>query len=133
MAKKGKVEVPGPSSVANRDILQRMNFLYQASAFLNNLAQCEPETKQQQQTPAQDSVPGVPPLSRSAKKKQKRKEKILARHKQHHPATYTDLARSYVTSMKAIGQKTNVKLYVSTIECLHSRVCSLSLTSVILP
>ena len=34
MAKKSKDEVPNPNSVSNRDILQRLNFLYQASVLL---------------------------------------------------------------------------------------------------
>ena len=36
MAKKPKDDVPNPNNVANREILQRMNFLYQASVLLNH-------------------------------------------------------------------------------------------------
>ncbi|VDC01319.1 unnamed protein product [Peniophora sp. CBMAI 1063] len=45
MAKKSRAdEPPNPSSVANRDMLQRMNFLYQASAFLQTASLSLPQT-----------------------------------------------------------------------------------------
>lgn len=37
MAKKGKAGGPNPQAVPNRDIIQRMNFLYQASSYLNSI------------------------------------------------------------------------------------------------
>ncbi|KAK0438336.1 RNAse P Rpr2/Rpp21/SNM1 subunit domain-containing protein [Desarmillaria tabescens] len=72
MAKKSKDEAPNPNNVPNRDIIQRLNFLYQASVYLNGVS---------------------PP--------QKRKQKRV---------TTSDLSRSYVSSMKIVGQKTTVKM-----------------------
>src|SRR6266581_3589612 len=37
MGKKNKSEVPNPNNVVNRDILQRLNFLYQASVYLESI------------------------------------------------------------------------------------------------
>ncbi|KAK0201592.1 RNAse P Rpr2/Rpp21/SNM1 subunit domain-containing protein [Desarmillaria ectypa] len=46
MAKKSKDEVPNPNSVPNRDIIQRLNFLYQASVYLNGVtSQSPPQRK----------------------------------------------------------------------------------------
>ncbi|KAJ8518606.1 hypothetical protein ONZ45_g4362 [Pleurotus djamor] len=39
MAKKSKDEAPNPQAVVNRDIIQRMNFLYQASGYLASINQ----------------------------------------------------------------------------------------------
>ncbi|KAK0464735.1 RNAse P Rpr2/Rpp21/SNM1 subunit domain-containing protein [Desarmillaria tabescens] len=72
MAKKSKDEAPNPNNVPNRDIIQRLHFLYQASVYLD----------------------GVSPPQ---KKKQKR-------------VTISDLSRSYVSSMKIVGQKTTVNM-----------------------
>ncbi|KAH8979127.1 hypothetical protein EDB92DRAFT_1981313 [Lactarius akahatsu] len=38
MGKKNKDEAPNPNGVVNRDILQRLNFLYQASAYLESIS-----------------------------------------------------------------------------------------------
>ncbi|KAF7428071.1 hypothetical protein PC9H_007290 [Pleurotus ostreatus] len=38
MAKKGKAGGQNPQAVPNRDIIQRMNFLYQASSYLNSIS-----------------------------------------------------------------------------------------------
>ncbi|TFK53537.1 Rpr2-domain-containing protein [Heliocybe sulcata] len=37
MAKKNREEAPNPNNISSRDILQRMNFLYQAGAYLSTL------------------------------------------------------------------------------------------------
>ena len=44
MAKKTKDDVPNVNSVTNRDIMQRMNFLYQASLYMNSLSTSDSET-----------------------------------------------------------------------------------------
>ncbi|PBK74610.1 Rpr2-domain-containing protein [Armillaria solidipes] len=72
MAKKSKDETPNANSVPNKDIIQRLNFLYQASVYLN----------------------GVPSQSPPRRKR----------------VTTSDLSRSYVSSMKIVGQKTVVKM-----------------------
>ncbi|KAI0929928.1 hypothetical protein AcV5_006766 [Taiwanofungus camphoratus] len=101
MAKKNKDQGPAVSlnNVANRDIIQRLNFLYQASAYLNSVA----------------SHPHPEPIATtshapSSKGQTNRAEKRSRRHKERHPATAAELSRSYVKSMKIIGQKTTVKM-----------------------
>ncbi|KAG7443158.1 Rpr2-domain-containing protein [Guyanagaster necrorhizus] len=48
MAKKLKVEVANPNNVPNKDIIQRLNFLYQASVYLNGVtSQAPPRRKKQ--------------------------------------------------------------------------------------
>ncbi|KZT71820.1 Rpr2-domain-containing protein [Daedalea quercina L-15889] len=99
MAKKNKEQEPTANlqSVTNRDILQRLNFLYQASAYLNTIA------------PHAATLPpkhGVPEPSRS----QHLAEKHELRRKRRHPASTSDLSRNYVATMKAISQKATVKM-----------------------
>ncbi|KAH8107874.1 Rpr2-domain-containing protein [Cristinia sonorae] len=106
MAKKGKDEAPNPSSVANRDILQRMNFLYQASAFLNTIVD-PPAVPEPPSPPVVSSIASTPvQQERQLKIQRKRVERL----KKRHPPTCAALSRSYINSMKIIGQKTNVKL-----------------------
>ncbi|KAF9019242.1 Rpr2-domain-containing protein, partial [Hymenopellis radicata] len=81
MAKKSKDQVPNPNSVVNRDIIQRLNFLYQASVYLNTVAA---------------SVPTAAPPPQ----KKKWKKRITA----------DQLSRNYVSAMKVVGQKTTVKM-----------------------
>lgn len=97
MAKRNRDEVPNPNSVVNRDILQRLNFLYQASQLLGSIA------------PSPPRYASPKSLAGDAKKKTSMREQ----NKRRHPTTCADLSRSYVKSMKAIGQKTNVRMYVS--------------------
>lgn len=82
MAKKTPDDVPNPSSVTNRDILQRLNFLYQASAYLSHI-------------PTSNSTPPGQPGEPAAQ------------------LTTQDIAKSYVSCMKTVGQKTTVKMFVS--------------------
>lgn len=96
MAKKSKDFIPTVNNVSNRDIIQRLNFLYQASAYLTNISPVSPPPRTIQ---ASDS----------------RKEKHSKRRLNRHPASSSDLARDYVKSLKIIGQKTNVRMYVSSI------------------
>ncbi|KAJ3539982.1 hypothetical protein NM688_g6291 [Phlebia brevispora] len=82
MAKKNKDEVPNPNSVANRDILQRMNFLYQASQLLGSMGQAEDKQR-----------PIPKHVLRDAQKKKALRRK---QNKLRHPTTIADLSRSYV-------------------------------------
>ncbi|CCL98703.1 uncharacterized protein FIBRA_00707 [Fibroporia radiculosa] len=95
MAKKNKDQEPQANlnSVTNRDILQRLNFLYQASAYLHTIAP-SPSGK-----PSNDKVIEL-------SKEQKRERRRKARH----PAQTTELARAYVRSMKIISQKATVRM-----------------------
>ncbi|OCH93759.1 Rpr2-domain-containing protein [Obba rivulosa] len=109
MGKKNKEHTPvvNLNSVTNRDIIQRMNFLYQASAYLNSISPArgpQPSESRIKSLPAQDDT-GSSQAQPSAGK-QKRLEKLRMRH----PTTAHELARSYVKSMRSIGQKTTVKM-----------------------
>lgn len=96
MAKKSKDEFPNPDSVSNRDVLQRLNFLYQASALLGTV-----------QTPPKAFQEAIP----KGLTGQERKEEKRRRNKARHSTACVDLSRAYVKSMKVIGQKTNTRLY----------------------
>lgn len=118
MAKKTRVstgEAPNPNSVPNRDILQRLNFLYQASNFFNTLAventpssskeTCKPSTTDSSSTlengssdPSSSKRNGGSQPCR--KKKRRRRQQI----------TTQTLSRTLVASMKVTGQKTNVRM-----------------------
>ena len=95
MAKKSKDEFPNPHSVSNRDVLQRLNFLYQASALLGTV-QVPPKKFQE---PIPNDVTG-----------RARKEEMRKRNKMRHSTACADLSRTYIKTMKAIGQKTNMRL-----------------------
>ncbi|EKM54637.1 uncharacterized protein PHACADRAFT_123918 [Phanerochaete carnosa HHB-10118-sp] len=95
MAKKSKDDVPNPNSITNRDILQRLNFLYQASQLLGT--QSVPPSVAQ--GPVPDSLRG-----------RERKREMQRRFKERHSTAYADLSRTYVKNMKAIGRKTNMRM-----------------------
>ena len=98
MAKKQNNNAPpNPHSVPNRDIMQRLNFLYQASTWLSSL----PATKGDVTPTAQPVAQPVTPSNPKGKKKQR--DRVP-------PVTPARLSRAYISSMKAIGQKTVVKL-----------------------
>jgi ribonuclease P protein subunit RPR2 len=99
MAKKTKDDAPNPSSVVNRDIIQRLSFLYQASSYLNSPAfrEC--------------SQVGHGDVRDTRKKRRKL-------------ATSDDLARTYVQSMKVAGKKTLVKMCAQCFSCNPTPQCS---------
>ncbi|KAK7692352.1 hypothetical protein QCA50_003977 [Cerrena zonata] len=105
MAKKTKDDVPNPNNVTNREILQRMNFLYQASALLNHI-----------NAPSSSKQPEVskPVVREKEQKTSKKATKQKARLTRRRPRTCEDLSKSYIQTMKAVGLKTNVRL------CIHS-------------
>ncbi|TFK66529.1 Rpr2-domain-containing protein [Pluteus cervinus] len=84
MAKKGKDEAPTPQSATNRDIMQRLNYLYQASVYLSNISPPSTPT-----SVAQEDASHKP-----------RKKRV----------TTKDLAKSYVSTMRTAGLKTTVKM-----------------------
>ena len=97
MAKKQKEETPNINATPNRDIIQRLNFLYQASVYLQSV---EPSAS----IPISDSKGKANPkhtqnVGGTKKKKHKRRQ------------TTGDLARSYVQCMRVVAQKTTVKMY----------------------
>jgi len=89
MAKKQQSAAPpNPHNVPNRDIMQRLNFLYQASTYLSSLSATQG---------------GSTLASSDPKERETRTDKLPL-------ATPAYLSRAYVSSMKTIGQKTVVKL-----------------------
>ena len=104
MAKKNKDDAPNPNSVSNRDILQRMNFLYQASAYLKTVA------TQQEAYPETQKISGARTQTMEKVKEEGRSKKGK---RQKEIRDVTDLSITYIRSMKAIGKRTTVRLYVS--------------------
>ncbi|EDR11615.1 uncharacterized protein LACBIDRAFT_314015 [Laccaria bicolor S238N-H82] len=112
MGKKQKDDVPNINSVANRDIIQRLNFMYQASVYLQSLSTSASTSS----TSSADSMDqsGVPPCEASGsitepsspqKSAKGKRRRVIGRKK-----TVNDLARSYVHALKVVGQKTTVKM-----------------------
>ncbi|EIW82870.1 Rpr2-domain-containing protein [Coniophora puteana RWD-64-598 SS2] len=117
MGKKNQDDASSLKGVQNRDILQRLNFLYQASVFLNNISAAGPSSPQAPDEtdtthdgaeghvpPVQDQdVPSSSPKPRPARRRQRKdsKRKVMST---------SELSRSYVDAMKVIGQKTIVKM-----------------------
>ncbi|KAJ7772697.1 RNAse P Rpr2/Rpp21/SNM1 subunit domain-containing protein [Mycena maculata] len=86
MGKKNKDEGPNANNVVNKDIMQRLNFMYQASVYLSG-------------------VLPIPPAP-APQKRQKRTRKM----------TVHDLSKSYVNSMKVVANKTMVKMHVPSLD-----------------
>jgi ribonuclease P protein subunit RPR2 len=82
MAKKNKDETPNANSIVNRDIMQRLNFMYQASVYLSG-------------------VLPVPQEIAVAPQKRTKKSRKMNVH---------DLSKSYINSMKTVASKTIVKM-----------------------
>ena len=106
MAKKGKEPAPNTNSVPNKDIIQRLNFLYQASSYLSTL-----DNVNDTQDFDWPSKPIQAPVDGAATSTAPTKEHVKVRkRKPKRKGTARDLSRSYVKSMKIIGQKTNTRL-----------------------
>ncbi len=90
MGKKDRNQEPVASlnSVANRDIIQRINFLYQAGTYLNTIAQPTPFNHDQ------------------AHHKGRGKKRNTMRN----PRNASELSRSYVSTMRIVGQKAMVRM-----------------------
>ena len=88
---------PNPHNIPNRDIMQRLNFLYQASAYLSSLSTTNgsvaPKTEPEPQTITSSNPKG----------KEGQTEEVPL-------VTPAYLSRAYISSMRAIGQKTVLKL-----------------------
>ena len=101
--KKTQDDVPNPNSIQNRDIMQRLNFLYQASVLLGTSTQPVP----QHESTADSTKAQTKSRQTQLKSRQKRKQEML---EQRNPSTAIDLSRTYVRSMKVIGRKTAVRM-----------------------
>jgi len=102
MGKKQKEETPNINATPNRDIIQRLNFLYQASVYLQSIS----------------------PSSSGSKAKH---TQDLKKHISRRKRTTGDLARSYAQCMRVVGQKTTVKIDPS----LKRSLCSSCNTTLI--
>ncbi|KAF5338532.1 hypothetical protein D9611_013262 [Ephemerocybe angulata] len=110
MGKKTKEEpVPTINSVQNRDIIQRLNYMYQAGAFLQNLQGPIPESGEA--SSSSSSAPAtVTTVRRKIKAKNGKKSAKKIVREVGVFKTMGDLGRSYVRSMQVVGQRTTVKM-----------------------
>ncbi|KAI0823617.1 Rpr2-domain-containing protein [Trametes gibbosa] len=97
MGKKNKDQEPiaNLNGVANRDIIQRINFLYQASTYLNTISQTLTSTS---------ADTNIQTTLQPSKGRSKKKQKL------RHPKDAAELSRSYVGTMRTVGQKTMVRM-----------------------
>jgi ribonuclease P protein subunit RPR2 len=95
MAKKDKIEVPNSNSIANKDTLQRLNFLYQASIFMNSLPS------------SLSSSPERPIETKSGPSNSKKKRSTSSRKRNW---SALELSRVYVEDAKAVAQKTTTRM-----------------------
>jgi len=118
MGKKIKSEVPNPNNVVNRDILQRLNFLYQASAYLESISRQSMGSVRTGTGPS-GSTSGPPagstvienadpPPTTPQTKTQRRKRDREQRKGRVIRAA--DVGQGYVRTMRLIAQKTTVKM-----------------------
>jgi ribonuclease P protein subunit RPR2 len=117
MGKKNKGDVPNPSNIVNRDILQRLNFLYQASAYMESISRQNAGSVDSGVGPSR-STPELPagstnvekadlsttPQARMQKRKRDRKQR------KGRVVRASDIGQGYVRAMRLISQKTTVKM-----------------------
>ena len=94
---KKQSETPNINNAANKDIIQRLNFLYQASVYLQSL---DVDQSRNLHGLAEETGNEV-----CADKKYRRKTKRTKRRK-----TTSDLSRDYIHCMRQVAQKTTVKM-----------------------
>ncbi|PPQ97584.1 hypothetical protein CVT26_002312 [Gymnopilus dilepis] len=114
MVKKQKDDTPNVNSTANRDVVQRLNFLYQAGVYLQSAAptlSAEEKGKARQTDLITDQMEDI-----SSKKERDDQDTEMAsvqKKKQRRKINMKDtgdLARTYVESMRVVGQKATVKM-----------------------
>ena len=106
MAKKSKEEpVPTINNVVNRDILQRLNFMYQASAYLQSLQGLPVEESSASRLLHEVAEPSQ--RASGAGEARRKKRKLGAGQKRK---TAGDLAQVYSRTMKVVAKKTTVKM-----------------------
>jgi ribonuclease P protein subunit RPR2 len=98
-----------PASIPNKDIIQRLNFLYQASVYLSNLSRDVP--------PIDASHPAPSALSAceedQAHSKAKNPKSRHAKQSRGRSRTAEELSRAYVHTMTMVGKRAMVKMCVS--------------------
>ena len=121
MGKKNKDEAPNPNGVVNRDILQRLNFLYQASTYLESISHqsdTRPKARSDSSIEATEQVPADAsgsaastfPTAGLPNTQLARKERHRERQHKRRVIQAADIGRGYIRAMRLIGQKTTVKM-----------------------
>ncbi|KAH9083578.1 Rpr2-domain-containing protein [Lactarius deliciosus] len=112
MGKKNKDEAPNPNGVVNRDILQRLNFLYQASTYLESIS-CKSDVRPEvdSSTDTTEEVPaGASGSARPTAGLAKAQLGRMERRRKRRVIRAADIGQGYVRAMRLIGQKTTVKM-----------------------
>jgi ribonuclease P protein subunit RPR2 len=109
MTKKDKEPTPNPASIPNKDIIQRLNFLYQASVYLTNLSYDVPPTD----APHSGTTSSVLSAGIEEPAQSKTKTKNLrSKQSRRRLRTTDELARAYIDTMTMIGKRATVKMCV---------------------
>jgi|SRR6266852_6343953 len=119
MGKKNKGELPNSSNITNRDILQRLNFLYQASVYLDSISRecggsddtAAGPSLVSDSGPSMDMAAGeeAAPSSMASLSKATRGKRGRGQRKGR-VIRAADIGQGYVRAMRLIGQKTTVKM-----------------------
>jgi len=105
MVKKQKDDISSASATPNRDIIQRLNFLYQASVYLQSISTTS-GTKDLVIEKSSEELPDeITDSTHNTVRRPKGKKSRRYRTK-----TLSDLARSYIDSLRLVAQKTTVKM-----------------------
>ncbi|KAG8213599.1 hypothetical protein J3R82DRAFT_10268 [Butyriboletus roseoflavus] len=120
---KNKDEIPNPTSVTNRDILQRLNFLYQASVLLNGLEPPDSIHRDANDPSRSSTTPNDNDTS-SEHQDSPARPTTSQRKKRRRVVRFEELSRSYVETMKSVGRKTNVKIDPSVKRRICKRCCA---------
>ncbi|KAJ3514097.1 hypothetical protein NLJ89_g2576 [Agrocybe chaxingu] len=117
MAKRQKEETANLNATPNRDIIQRLNFLYQASVYLQSIPAAEEDRsckgKEREDTVSESggmSMTIGQGSTRTTAQSTKTKRKPKKARRPVNRQTPGDLARSYIRCMRVVGQKTTVKI-----------------------
>ncbi|KJA28075.1 hypothetical protein HYPSUDRAFT_130038 [Hypholoma sublateritium FD-334 SS-4] len=110
MAKKQNEATPNVNATANRDVVQRLNFLYQASVYLQSIAPPAPSHTPADNGKGKATQASVPHEAQGTSKLMSRKQRKTQRRVVGTKKTTGDLGRSYVQCMRAVGQKSTVKM-----------------------
>ncbi|KAL1734692.1 RNAse P Rpr2/Rpp21/SNM1 subunit domain-containing protein [Schizophyllum commune] len=117
--KPAKDAAPNFGAVANRDLLQRMNFLYQSSAYLNTIIPQTPSSSTGYAPPGRRGrLPGRPVIPEGRRRSKKRwpkpgfpaGEAEGPKNGTRRQATIVDLSREYIKNMKAVGRKSVMRI-----------------------
>ncbi|KAF8345514.1 RNAse P Rpr2/Rpp21/SNM1 subunit domain-containing protein [Amanita rubescens] len=106
MAKKDKEPIPNPASIPNKDIIQRLNFLYQASVYLTNLSYDVPPTN----VPSGTTSSALRRRHRGACTSKTKTKNLRSKQSRRRLRTADELARAYVDTMTMIGKRATVKM-----------------------